>query len=397
LENGISREERELESNRLQLVVEEIEKQLFKKKGFKQKIVGDSLSTQKDMWELSSAAPKTLDKIVEFMSYINQMKVQKRSHEFSRRLVDKYERMKLSPYFGRIDFIQDGEELEEKIYIGIGTLLDDHNDFLIYDWRAPISGMFYDYEIGKAQYQCPTCVVKGHINLKRQYKIKEKNIEYMFDSSLKIDDEILQEILSKSSDSRMRTIVTTIQREQNKIIREEKCKTLIVQGPAGSGKTSIALHRIAYLLYRFRDKITSDNILIFSPNDIFNDYISNVLPELGEENMHQTTFKEYAQRALDIDLVKEEPWKQMEYILNYRKDDMYKTRVSNIKYKSSLSFMKILKNYVHFVDNRDDRFQDLKCGDKLIVSKEELLELFYKDYKGLPLKRRLKKIRERIN
>jgi DNA helicase II / ATP-dependent DNA helicase PcrA len=397
LENGISREERRLEFERLQLAVEEIEKQLAEKKGAKQRIVNDSLETQRDMWELSSAAPKTLDEIVEFMSYINQMKIQKRGHEFSKKLVNKYERMKQSPYFGRIDFIEDGEDLEEKIYIGIGTLIDMNNDFLIYDWRAPISGMFYDYEVGRAHYKCPACIVKGNITLKRQYKIKERNIEYMFDSSLKIDDEILQEILSKSTDNKMKTIVTTIQREQNKIIREEKCKTLIVQGPAGSGKTSIALHRIAYLLYRFRDKITSDNILIFSPNDIFNDYISNVLPELGEENMHQTTFKDYAHRALNFALSKEEPWDQMEYILNNRKDNLYETRIGNIQYKSSAGFIKVLKGYVQFVDSKDDRFQDIKCGDKLIISKEELLQLFHKDYKGLPLKRRLKKIRDRIN
>jgi DNA helicase II / ATP-dependent DNA helicase PcrA len=397
LENGISREERRLEFERLQLAVEEIEKQLAEKKGAKQRIVNDSLETQRDMWELSSAAPKTLDEIVEFMSYINQMKIQKRGHEFSKKLVNKYERMKQSPYFGRIDFIEDGEDLEEKIYIGIGTLIDMNNDFLIYDWRAPISGMFYDYEVGRAHYKCPACIVKGNITLKRQYKIKERNIEYMFDSSLKIDDEILQEILSKSTDNKMKTIVTTIQREQNKIIREEKCKALIVQGPAGSGKTSIALHRIAYLLYRFRDKITSDNILIFSPNDIFNDYISNVLPELGEENMHQTTFKDYAHRALNFALSKEEPWDQMEYILNNRKDNLYETRIGNIQYKSSAGFMKVLKGYVQFVDNKDDRFQDIKCGDKLIISREELLQLFHKDYKGLPLIRRLKKIRDRIN
>ena len=134
--------------------------------------------------------------------------------------------------------------------------------------------------------------------MKRQYKINNGKIEYMFDSNLKIDDEMLQDILSKSTDSKMKAIVTTIQREQNKVIRNEEYKNLIVQGPAGSGKTSVALHRIAYFLYKHRDKITPKNIVIFSPNEIFNDYISNVLPQLGEDNMLQTTFKEYMHKAL---------------------------------------------------------------------------------------------------
>jgi DNA helicase-2/ATP-dependent DNA helicase PcrA len=324
------------------------------------------------------------------------MKIQKRSHEFTRKLEEKYERMLLVPYFARMDFVEKGEEKAEKCYIGISNLINDNFDFLVYDWRAPISSMFYDYEIEEANYKCPEGTVEGKLTLKRQYKINNGKMKYMFDSNLKIDDEVLQDILSKSTDSKMKTIVTTIQREQNKVIRNEEYKNLIVQGPAGSGKTSVALHRIAYLLYKHRDKIRPQNIVIFSPNDIFNDYISNVLPQLGEENMFQTTFKEYMHKTIGSELKKENYCEMMEYILASRKEDDYQKRISNIKFKSSMEFIDILKQYVAYVEKLDRNFLDINFRDNLIISSKDLEELFFKDYVQLPLKRRLRKIRERI-
>ena len=151
--------------------------------------------------------------------------------------------------------------------------------------------MFYDNEIGPSGYTCPAGRIEGQLLLKRQYKIEDGTIVYMFDSSLNINDAMLQELLGKNTDTRMRTIVTSIQKEQNTVIRNGRDKILIVEGPAGSGKTSIALHRAAYLLYRFRDTIQSENILIFSPNHVFEDYISRVLPELGEENIRRSTLR----------------------------------------------------------------------------------------------------------
>lgn len=256
--------------------------------------------------------------------------------------------------------------------------------------------MFYDYEIGEANYKCPKGIIDGKLTLKRQYKINNGEIEYMFDSSLKIDDEMLQDILSKSTDSKMKTIVTTIQREQNKVIRNEEYKNLIVQGSAGSGKTSVALHRIAYLLYKYRDKITPRNIVIFSPNEIFNEYISNVLPQLGEDNMCQTTFKEYMHRTLGGELIKEDYCEMMEYILGSKEETSYKKRISNIKYKSSMEFIDVLKQYVTYVEKADRNFKDIIFRDKLIISSMDLQKLFFKDYMQLPVKRRLQKIKGRI-
>lgn len=387
-----------LENEWLQDVLKEVRKQFNEKHDFKEKIKKDAIETQKELWQDIGSVSITngLEQIADFMSFISTMKVQKRSHELTRKLEEKYERMLLSPYFGRVDFLEKGDEKAEKYYIGVSTLINDNYDFLIYDWRAPISSMFYDYEIGEANYKCPEGIIDGKLTLKRQYKINNGQMEYMFDSNLKIDDEMLQDILSKSTDSKMKAIVTTIQREQNKVIRNEEYKNLIVQGPAGSGKTSVALHRIAYLLYKHRDKLTAQNIVIFSPNDIFNDYISNVLPQLGEDNMCQTTFKEYMHKALDNELMKETYCEMMEYILASKNELTYQKRINNIKFKSSKEFVDILKQYVTYLEKKDRNFIDIIFRGDLVVSSKDLKELFFIDHVQLPLKRRLQKIRERI-
>lgn len=387
-----------LEREWLLEVLKEAQKQLDEKRNFREKFKSDAIEVQRELWENigSVSVNNGLEQIVDFMQSINTMKIQKRTHEFTRKLEQKYERVLLSPYFARMDFIEKGEEMAEKCYIGISNLINDNFDFLIYDWRAPISSMFYDYEIGQAEFKCPEGIVEGELTLKRQYKINNGEIEYMFDSNLKIDDELLQDILSKSTDTKMKGIVTSIQREQNKVIRNEEYKNLIVQGPAGSGKTSVALHRIAYLLYKHRDKITPKNIVIFSPNDIFNEYISDVLPELGEDNMCQTTFKEYMHKALGGGLSKENYSEMMEYILASKKESDYQIRINNIKFKSSKEFIDILKRYVTFMEKEDTNFKNIKFRGDLIISSQDLEELFFKDYANLPRKRRLQKIRERI-
>lgn len=387
-----------LENEWLQDVLKEVKKQFDKKHNFKERFRKEAIETQKQLWEDVGSVSVTngLDQIVDFMEFINTMKIQKRRHEFTRKLKEKYEKMLLSPYFARIDFTEEGKELPDKYYIGISNLINDDFDFLVYDWRAPISSMFYDYEVGKAGYTCPEGVINGDLTLKRQYKVNDGKLKYMFDSNLKIDDEILQNILAKSSDSKMKAIVTTIQREQNKIIRNELYKNLIVQGPAGSGKTSVALHRIAYLLYKHREKIGPQNILIFSPNNIFNDYISDVLPQLGEDNMCQTTFKEYMHKALGNEIIKEEYCEMMEYILSSKNEDNYNERIKSIKFKSSKQFLNILKEYVIYLEKMNRDFKDIIFKGALIISSKEIQELYFKDYVNLPLKRRLEKLRDRI-
>lgn len=395
---SINQTELKLENDWLGKVLEEAQKQFNEMSSYNTRFKKEAIETQKELWQEvgSISIANKLDQIADFMTYINIMKRQKRNYGFTEKLKVKYEKMILSPYFGRIDFIETGDEKAEKYYIGISNLVNDDNEILVYDWRAPVSSMYYDYEIGTAGYTCPEGFISGNVTLKRQYKISNGKIEYMFDSNLKIDDEILQEILSKSTDNRMKAIVTTIQREQNKAIRNEEYKNLIVQGPAGSGKTSIALHRVAYLLYKYRDKITAKNIIIFSPNEIFNDYISNVLPQLGEENMYQTTFMEYMHKALGDEFKKENYYDMMEYILNSKGKPTYQNRIKNIKFKSSIEFVDILKKFITYIEKKDRNFTDIAFRGKLIISSKDLKELYYKDYFHLPLKRRLLKLRERI-
>ena len=209
-------------------------------------------------------------------------------NEFERKAkyLKKLLHIKDSPYFGRIDFLSD--KLYE-VYIGITYLSTNDNQNIIYDWRSPIASLFYQNSLGKTSYLAPNGNVFGNLTLKRQYNIKNRKLLQILDNSLNITDELLQQVLANNSSDKMKNIVNTIQEEQNDIIRNLSDKNLIVEGIAGSGKTSVALHRIAYLLYQIED-LTSNNILIFSPNDIFSTYISNVLPELGEDNTKETTF-----------------------------------------------------------------------------------------------------------
>ena len=217
--------------------------------------------------------------------------------------INRYKKAKDNPYFAKIVFKDDEFEDEMPIYIGMKSVQEGIN-FYVYDWRAPISSMFYNYELGDAEYEAPTGVITGQLLSKMQFKIQNGKLIRCFKSDINIDDEYLQEVLSNSSTDKMKNIVSTIQREQNAIIRYDNDKYLVVQGVAGSGKTSVALHRIAYLLYKDL-ALKSNNVLIFSPNDVFSDYISNVLPELGEENVLKSTLNEFALAYL-------KPYKQIE-------------------------------------------------------------------------------------
>lgn len=219
------------------------------------------------------------------------------------RAVERHRRLQKlirSPYFGRVDFMSTGGAEADAYYIGVHSFgEEDSRRNVIYDWRSPVASLFYDYHEGRAAYDAPEGVVEGEIRLKRQYKIIDGELEYMIESAMHINDEVLQKELSRASDEKMRNIVATIQKEQSMIIRNEHSRELIIQGVAGSGKTSVALHRVAFLLYRYKGTISSQNILIISPNKVFSDYISSVLPELGEEKILETGFDELAAGELD--------------------------------------------------------------------------------------------------
>lgn len=296
-----------------------------------------------------------------------------------------------SPYFGRIDFVTEKEGGESAIYIGIYSFFDEtHRANLIYDWRAPISSMFYDFELGEASYQTPSGTVNGEIVLKRQYKIRDGNMEFMIENSLNIHDDILQKELSKSSDDKMKNIVATIQRDQNAVIRNETAPVMIIQGVAGSGKTSIALHRIAFLLYRFRDTLTSKEVLIISPNKVFADYISNVLPELGEEQIPEMTMEELATDLLENKYNFQSFFQQVSSLLE-NPDEGY---IERIRFKASFEFLSKLNKYLIHVENNYINATELKIGQTVVPF--PFIEERFKAHHRIPLLKRIPQVVKEI-
>ncbi|MFT9849486.1 RNA polymerase recycling motor HelD [Aneurinibacillus sp. REN35] len=301
-----------------------------------------------------------------------------RSHSHIQNQIKTLTRLRQSPYFGRIDFKEDGEAKADCIYLGIASLLDEkQEDFLVYDWRAPVSSLYYDYPPGAAQYETPSGTIAGIIERKRQYMIRDGQIHSMFDTGVTIGDELLQEVLGKQADTQMKSIVATIQKEQNRIIRDERSRLLVVQGAAGSGKTSAALQRVAYLLYRYRGMLRADHIMLFSPNPMFNSYVSTVLPELGEENMQQTTFQEYLEHRLGKTFRLEDSFAQMEYTLTAMDEPGYEARMAGIRYKASVDFMKLIDRYAEYLGREGMMFKDIKFRGSTIISAERIQKQFY--------------------
>lgn len=301
-------------------------------------------------------------------------------------------KLEQSAYFGRIDISEEGGPVES-IYLGVGSLLDERNDsYLIYDWRAPISSVYYDYGPGSISYRTPNGEITGEMSLKRQYIIRYGKLLGMFDTGVTIGDEILQDVLGKHSDAQMKSIVATIQQEQNAIIRNEKAKLLVVQGAAGSGKTSAALQRVAYLLYRYREHLTAEQIVLFSPNPMFNSYVSTVLPELGEQNMQQTTFQQYLEHRLGKSFELEDQFTQMEYCLTAYDEPEYKTRLESIKLKASSKFIEVIEQYADYVGQTGMKFRNISFRGKVIIAKETIKQKYDELDATLSIPNRLKEL-----
>ena len=291
-----------------------------------------------------------------------------------------------SPYFGKITFEDD--EGNKDIYIGL-TYLTKDEDNVIYDWRSPVCSIFYDYEHGKCSYSAPGGIIEGYLHNKRQFSIENSKIKRVFDSKLTIQDEMLQEVLSRKNNDYMKNIVNTIQAEQNAIIRNVEDKNLIVQGIAGSGKTSVALHRIAFLLYKIKN-LTSDKVLIFAPNHIFSEYISNVLPELGEENTKETTFSDFLEAYI-------KEYKNIESFTSfieryYKKEELY---TDLIKLKQSNEIIPIIEKYIENYTKKA-RFTSEIFNRDLYVPLEKLNYYLNERYSSIPLLERIDEISLKI-
>ena len=296
-------------------------------------------------------------------------------------------RIQDKPYFGSIRFKD--EDGEENIYIGI-THVEDKLNYYVHDWRSPICSMFYDYETGPASYKAPSGIIKGEITKKRQYIIENAELKHIFDNDLNISDSLLQEVLAEESSDKMKNIVNTIQEEQNKVIRNTEDKNLIVEGIAGSGKTSVALHRIAFLLYRIPN-LTSSNVVVFTPNKVFSEYISNVLPELGEDNTYDMTFYDLLCQNIN-------EYKDIENFTDFI-SRYYKKEVINydlVKYKQSDEIIKDLDDYVKDILNNISFTKNLEFDGFIDISTEELNKMLTYKYSNFPLFERIKEMSEKI-
>ncbi len=301
-----------------------------------------------------------------------------RSHRLRMQQWRNMKRLLPSPYFGRFDFSEDGLGYTEPIYVGVASFVDsDGLSFLIYDWRTPIASLYYDYSPGAAVYVTPGGRVTGTMEMKRQYQIRDGQLRNVIDTSLTIGDELLQQALGQGADAQMKSIVATIQKEQNAIIREDGSRMLIVQGAAGSGKTSAALQRVAYLLYKHRDTLKADQIVLFSPNPMFNSYVSTVLPELGEENMQQATFQEYLEQGIGPALGIEDPFDQIEYVLTEQASPEYRARLKGIEYKASVKFLETLRSYSQWLEREGMKFHGIRFRDRDLITAERMKEQFY--------------------
>jgi DNA helicase-2/ATP-dependent DNA helicase PcrA len=363
------------------------------------KVKSDIVHIRKNFWDDVTINLDDAHEAAETHASIKQqaemLSERERSHRHSHNQLKTLQRLQQSPYFGRIDFREKDEREADSIYLGIGSFFDEETEqFLIYDWRAPISSLYYDYSVGLAQYEAPSGTVEGEMKTKRQFIIRNGKIISMFDTGVTIGDTLLQEVLGNRANTQMKNIVATIQKEQNRIIRNEKSRLLIVQGAAGSGKTSAALQRIAYLVYRYRESLRADQIILFSPNQMFNSYVSTVLPELGEENMQQTTFQEYLEHQLGDEFELEDPFVQMEYVLTSRNQQGYQSRIAGIQCKSSIDFMTLIDRYALYLKYDKMIFKDIKFRGRVLIASEQIKEKFYSLDASMSIPNRMQYITE---
>ncbi|WP_428996057.1 RNA polymerase recycling motor HelD [Limosilactobacillus vaginalis] len=278
-------------------------------------------------------------------------------------------RLEKKPYFARIDFQEKGAEKPETVYIGLASFSDQPDHFLVYDWRAPISSIYYEGKLGKVSYETPVGTQEVNMTLKRQFQIDDGTIVTIFDTDEQVGDQMLLEALGTHSSTKMKSIVTTIQRTQNEIIRDTKDDLLFVQGAAGSGKTAAVLQRVAWLLYRYRGNLSSSQVVLFSPNQLFNDYIDQVLPELGEHNMVQMTYYQFANRRV--------PRLHVETLAQRFDSSQDPTTKKAVQLTTSLAYFKATGRYAKHLGKANMRFRNLMFRGKVFISKEKIKEIYY--------------------
>ena len=374
---GNNQTEKAFEEKRLAQTISLAEEQLKQAKEAADKKKSEIIEAKKDVRENTERGITSLytsdgfEALVELSQYINPVTDKIIDYEEEEHKILLLEKMIKSPYFARIDFKFDDEDEFEKIYIGRSSLRkNSYQEMYVYDWRSPIASIFYRFMTGEAFYDAPCGRVTGELNLKRQYEIKNGKLEYFFDSDVQIVDEFLRQLLSQNTTAKMKAIVETIQHEQDVVIRDMENDLLMVQGVAGSGKTSIALHRAAYLMYQgLQTKLSANNIMIISPNSIFEQYISNVLPELGEDNVISSVFED----ILSALLIGRKIQSRNDFLENLIVNSKYKEISRNsIEFKTSSFFREILDQFLIDIPRQWIEFEDVYYEGKCVVSRQIL-------------------------
>lgn len=374
---GNNQTEKAFEEKRLAQTISLAEEQLKQAKEAADKKKSEIIEAKKDVRENTEHGITSLytsdgfEALVELSQYINPVTDKIIDYEEEEHKILLLEKMIKSPYFARIDFKFDDEDEFEKIYIGRSSLRkNSYQEMYVYDWRSPIASIFYRFMTGEAFYDAPCGRVTGELNLKRQYEIKNGKLEYFFDSDVQIVDEFLRQLLSQNTTAKMKAIVETIQHEQDVVIRDMENDLLMVQGVAGSGKTSIALHRAAYLMYQgLQTKLSANNIMVISPNSIFEQYISNVLPELGEDNVISSVFED----ILSALLIGRKIQSRNDFLENLIVNSKYKEISRNsIEFKTSSFFREILDQFLIDIPRQWIEFEDVYYEGKCVVSRQIL-------------------------
>lgn len=358
----------------------------------------DLIAARKEMWENTTHSSADFDKLSDLNQYLSALQAQTFTYTELAKRISKYEKMLDSPYFARIDFTEQGYDDTDKIYIGLFNLMDEEtHDIKVYDWRAPISSVYYRNELGPVEYKAPAGIIKGTITLKRQYKITKGEMEYFFDSNINILDEMLMEALSQNMTSKMKTIVETIQKQQDLIIRDLENDLLVVQGVAGSGKSSVALHRIAFLMYQgLNYKLSANNIIVISPNPLFSKYISNVLPELGEDNINEFTFENIFFKLYESRLSVKTKSENFENIICAATEEERNFLRSYNEFKGSKTFKEILDRFVYYFEHKMIKFEDVYFNGEFLETKQLLKSFLLSGKLNMPTAKKLKIMENRI-
>ena len=341
-----------------------------------------------------AATGDDFENLVALSQYVNPIMRKVAEYEATENRIALLEKLIHTPYFARIDFRFDDDGAlgtAEQIYIGRSTLKEEQSHVIaVYDWRSPVASMFYRFTKGAAFYDAPVGRISGEICLKRQYEIKDGVLDYYFDADVQIIDEFLRKLLSQNTSPHMKSIVETIQKEQDVVIRDAEHALLMVQGVAGSGKTSIALHRAAWLMYQgLSSKLTAGNIIIISPNALFEQYIAQVLPELGEENVVSAIFE----KLLATILRGKQIQSKNQFLEIMMAAPRYQQRMKrSLEFKTSRLFVDILDRFIDDIPRRWVRFEDIHYGGQRIISEETLRKRIASGQSGAPLGLRLKQL-----